>query len=139
MKEIVGALYKAGMCMGIRTLDPNIDDTMLGRRIRLTEYPVRVLKCKSKEQLSGVQEKAGGGVASRKSAKNLLKTLTLCNRAQSITRIGIAVKILSVMAGIVATGLLYAFGSFMEITSVHVLVYQLFWLIPMYILPMLFI
>ena len=139
MKDIVGALYKAGMCMGIRTLDPNIDDTMLGRRIRLTEYPVRVLKCKSKEQLSGVQEKAGGGVASRRSAKNLLKTLTLCNRAQSITRIGIAVKILSVMAGIVATGLLYAFGSFMEITSVHVLVYQLFWLLPMYILPMLFI
>ncbi len=139
MKEIVGALYRAGMCMGIRTLDPNIDDTMLGRRIRLTEYPVRVLKCKSREQLSGVQEKAGGGVASRRSAKNLLKTLTLCNRAQSITRIGIAVKILSVMAGIVATGLLYAFGSFMEITSVHVLVYQLFWLIPTYILPMLFI
>lgn len=139
MKDIVGALYKAGMCMGIRTLDPNIDDSMLGRRIRLTEYPVRVLKCKSKEQLSGVQEKADGAVASRRSAKNLLRTLTLCDRAQLLCRIGIAVKILSVIAGIVATALLYAFGSFMEITSVHVLIYQLFWLIPAYILPMLFI
>ncbi len=139
IKDIVGALYKAGMCMGVRTLDPNIDDSMLGRRIRLTEYPVRVLQCKSKEQLSGVQERAGGGVVSRRSAKNLLKTLTLCDRTQLLSRIGVAVKILSVLAGVVATALLYAFGSFTEIHSVHVLAYQLFWLIPTYILSMLFI
>lgn len=139
MKEIVSALYKAGMCMGIRTLDPNIDDSMLGRRIRLTEYPVRVLKCKNKQQLSGVAEKAKSGVVSRKSAKNLLKTLSLCDRAQLLTRIGVAVKILSVLAGIAAASLVYAFGSFLEITSVHVLLYQLFWMIPATAFSMFFI
>ncbi|MBE6672499.1 MAG: hypothetical protein E7599_03130 [Ruminococcaceae bacterium] len=139
MKDIVGALYKAGMCMGIRTLDPNIDDTMLGRRIRLTEYPVRVLKCESKEQLSSVAEKAKSGVASRKSAKNLLKTLSLCDRTQLLLRTGLAVKILSVLAGIVASSLVFAFGNFLDISSVHVLIYQLFWLLPAFILPALFI
>jgi len=139
MKDIVTALYKAGMCMGVRTLDPNIDDNMLGRRIRLTEYPVRVLKCESKEQLSGVAEKVKSGVASAKSAKNLLKTLSLCDRMQILVRTGIAVKVLSVVVGIVATALVYAFGNFLEISSVYVLLYQLFWLIPSVILPMLFI
>ena len=139
MKDIVGALYKAGMCMGIRTLDPNIDDTMLGRRIRLTEYPVRVLKCENKDQLSSVSEKAKSGVASRKSAKNLLKTLSLCDRTQMLSRTGLAVKILSVLAGIVASSLVFAFGSFLDISSVHVLIYQLFWLVPAFVLPMLFI
>ena len=125
--------------MGIRTLDPNIDDSMLGRRIRLTEYPVRVLKCQNKEQLSGVAERTKSGVVSRKNAKNLLKTLSLCDRTQLMTRAGIAVKVLSVIAGIVAISLVYAFGSLLEISSVHVLLYQLFWLIPTYFLPMLFI
>ena len=87
----------------------------------------------------GVSEKAKSGVVSRKSAKNLLKTLSLCDRAQLLTRIGVAVKILSVLAGIVATSLVYAFGSFLEITSVHVLLYQLFWMIPATAFSMFFI
>lgn len=139
MKGIVSALYKAGMCMGIRTLDPNIDDTMLGRRIRLTEYPVRVLKCENKEQLSGVAERTKSGVVSRRNAKNLLKTLSLCDRTRLFTRICVAIKVLSVAAGITAISLVYAFGSLPEISSMHVLAYQLFWLIPTYFLPMLFI
>jgi len=37
-------LYKAGMCVGIRTIDPNISDFMLSTRVKISKFAVKVLK-----------------------------------------------------------------------------------------------
>ena len=129
-ESIVKALYKSGMCIGIRTLDPCIDDVMLDRRIKLSKYPVRVLKSEQKGALRTVSAKASSGVVSKKSVKSLLKALTYCDRTVQVTKISAAVKILSMLGGLAIAILLFIFGKGQGLNSLYAALYQLLWMVP---------
>ena len=129
-EDMVRALYRSGMCIGIRTLDPNIDDVMLDRRIKLSKYPVRVLKCQKAEELGKTEERMQAGVVSRKSVKSLLHTLTYCDKVLQITRLNLVVGLISMIAGLAITTLMFVFGNSASVSPIWLALYQLFWLIP---------
>lgn len=129
-EDMVRALYRSGMCIGIRTLDPNIDDVMLDRRIKLSKYPVRVLKCQKSAELGKTEEKMPAGIVSKKSVKSLLHTLTYCDKVLQITRLNLVVALISMIAGLAITTLMFVFGNTATVSPIYLALYQLFWLIP---------
>lgn len=127
-------LYKSGICVGIKTIDPNINDEMLSTRIRLTKYPVRVLKYDDISDRSRGSDRTDSGIVSKKSVKALLRAFTLCDKTKHVTKTNLMIAVLSIIGGIAITGAVAFLGSIAAISSVYVALYQLFWLASVYLL-----
>lgn len=132
-------LYRAGLCIGIKTFDPNIDDRMLGQRIKLSKYPVRILRCRSLDDISAPLEEAESGIVSKNSSRSLLQAFILCTKVLYTGRTSTIVKLLSMGLSVVMTALLLLFGGITTIASFYVVLYQLFWIIPVYAISKLYI
>lgn len=127
-------LYRYGICIGIKTLDPNIDDEMLSRRIKLDKYPVRILKCRETEDHTKVLEHAQSGLVSKHSAKALLRAFTLCAKVQRMIRLDAVINVIAMLAGVFLMLMTLVFDAAEQIPSVYIALYQLFWAVPMYVM-----
>lgn len=137
--EVMKTLCRSGVCLGIRTFDPNLNNAMLDRRIKLSKYPVRILRCAQGTEMSRVEPELDSGIVSKKSPKHLLKTLTLCDRVLQVTKTNVAIKIISIVLAIIIVALVTFFGDITKLSSIWVLLYQMFWMIPMIVISILFI
>ncbi len=136
---ILKKMYKSGICVGIKTVDPNIDDEMLGRIIRLEKYPVRVLKCRETFDDSTSKEGIDSGIVSKRSTKALLKTFTLCDKVQHITKANIIINAFAALIGIIISAFVIWLNIASGVFSIYVFMYQLFWILPIYVTSRLFI
>lgn len=127
-------LYRSGICVGIKTVDPNINDAMLSTRIRLSKYPVRVLKYSDITDSRRGSDRTDSGIVSKKSAKALLRTFTLCDKVKHVTRTNLVVNIITMVVGLILSLAVALLGSIAGISSVYVALFQLFWLVPVYLL-----
>lgn len=143
IQSIMKSLYKAGMCIGIRTLDPNIDDRMMRNHVDLSDYPVKVLRMDGTEK-ERCEERISSGVVSKGSVKDLLKTLTSCRKVLQVIRINTALKILGVAAGIGVSALVLfmaytgKISSVGEINSLWITLYQICWMLPAALISLIF-
>lgn len=128
------SLYKSGICVGIKTVDPNINDEMLSTRIRLTKYPVRVLKYDDINDRSRGSDRTDSGIVSKKSVKALLRAFTLCDKTKHITKTNLMIASLTTISGIAITAAVAFLGSIAAVGSVYVALFQLFWLVPVYLI-----
>ncbi|MBQ7604320.1 MAG: hypothetical protein IJU75_05135 [Clostridia bacterium] len=137
--SLVRAMYTSGICVGIKTIDPNIDDGMLGRRIQLDKYPVRVLKYSSLDDVTGTSDKIDSGIVSKRSAKALIRTFTLCDKMRHATKSGLVVSAIAMLIGLLAVIAVVIFGSVASIHSMLAALYQLIWIVPSIIITRLLI
>ena len=123
-------LYKAGMCVGIRTRDPNINDEFVMKKLKLkSDYPVRVVHGRPGKEFVRKCERTDSGVASAGSVKSLLRTLSLCDRVKYIAKIHGIFEIVSTVLVIFVIYAVTALGK-LGLGSAYAALYQLFWLIP---------
>ncbi len=133
-EKILAQLYKTGMCVGIKSFDPNIDDLLLAKKIKAMKYPVKVIRSRTVEDIPHGTDRSDSGIVSKKSVKTLLKTVALCERVSSVIKTGLIVKILGMLLGVVVMVFLYSFGSEITVSSLYLSLYQLFWIIPIVLL-----
>ncbi len=138
-ESILQQLSRAGMCVGIRTFDPNINDRMLSARVRTMRYPVRVIKCRTTENRGKVYERYSSGILSRSSVRELLMAQIYCDRVLHAIRTNTAVKIFAMAVGAAITALVISLGLIGSLNSLEVALFQFFWLIPMAIVSRLLI
>lgn len=138
-QQAVKHLYKIGVCVGIKTFDPNIDDEMLSASIKTSKYPVRILKCRDLSDLQVTAEHTESGIISRGSAKSLLQTMSLCDRVSDATKTNTAIKIFSMILSLVVSGAILGLGLILKVPSVYIVLYQLFWTLPMWLMSTLFV
>ncbi len=124
-------LYRAGMCIGIKSFDPNIDDALLSKHINLQKYSVKVLKCRFLSEKTSTEERGESGIVSKKNPKSLLKTLALCDRVNSVIRGAVVLKLISVLLAFCITVFIMFKGvSTFNFAGAYATLYQLFWMIP---------
>lgn len=132
-------LYKAGICVGIKTFDPNIDDRLLSMRIQTSKYPVKVLRCRDLNDVSETMKRADSGIVSKNSSRSLLQTLAMCGKVLHVKKTGIVIKVFSVIISILIMIFLLAFGQTPNLSSLYISLYQIFWIIPMYVFAKIYI
>ena len=121
---------RLGICVGIKTFDPNITDEMLNRKIRLADYPIKVLRCRTIDDLSVSSEHVDSGVVSKRSVKSMMQAYSLCEKVLHAMKSGIMLKILSMAFAFLIVALVLLFGVGGEICSYQVALYQILWVIP---------
>ncbi len=126
---IIKQLYKAGMCIGIRTRDPNIDEEFVARKLRLSlDYPVRVVRSKPGKEMPAKLERVDSGIVAS-NVKPLLRALSACDRIKYISKIHSIFEIVSTVLVMVVIYAVAALGK-LGLGSAYAALYQLFWLIP---------
>ncbi len=133
-ESILAQLYKTGLCVGIKSFDPNIDDLLLAKKIKTAKYPVKVIRSKNVEDIPHTVERCESGIVSKRSVKALLRTVALCERVSSVIKTNMIVKVLSMLIGVVVMVFISAFGGTSTLSSLYLMLYQLFWMIPVMIL-----
>lgn len=128
-EAILRALYSSGVCIGVRTFDPNIDDRMLQLLLHYEDYPVRAIKCRSEQSPNLAKEHLDSGIVSRRSAKDMLRAFMSCDRVLRAIKLGAVVKMVSLALGAVIT-LIAIIMAAKGIPSAWAVLYQLFWLLP---------
>lgn len=129
-EQVVKQLAKTEISVGIKTLDPNINDQMLSSRITISKYPVKVLKIKSADDVQEIAERTDSGIISKGSAKSLLSTLSLCEKVLNATKNDIIVKVFAAVVSVLISAIILALGMSGEISSFLVVLYHVFWLVP---------
>ncbi len=133
-EAILAQLYKTGICVGIKSFDPNIDDLLLAKKIKAMKYPVKVIRSKTVEDIPHTFERCDSGIVSKRSVKALLKTVTLCERVSNAIKTSLIVKVLAMLIGVVVMVFIHAFGNSVELSSLYIMLYQLFWTIPVFLI-----
>lgn len=125
-------MYKANLCLGVKTLDPNINNELINSAIKFRKCPISVLRGTDPEDVAGEVERVNSGVVCNSSLHNFLKMFAYCDKARHITKCNVIVSVISVFLSFMAVAFLAITGGLSEITSIHAVCFQFFWLLPVW-------
>ncbi|MBQ4316776.1 MAG: hypothetical protein IJC20_00870 [Clostridia bacterium] len=132
-------MYKAGLCLGIKTLDPNINNELVNEQISFRKCPISVLRGNEPSDVVGEVERVDSGVVCNSTLHNFLKMFSLCDKARHVTKTNVIISIISVFLSFVAVVFLAITGDIGAITSLHAVAFQLFWLLPVWLISFLMV
>ncbi len=127
---VLKQLYRQGVCVGIKTSDPNIDDHLLSCKIKMSKYPVKIIKCAEPKETAIIVDRLSSGIVSKSSAKALLQTLAICDRVLSASRTNNVLGVVSILLGMAAMAFCVISGMAVTLAPAWIALYQLFWIIP---------
>jgi cation transport ATPase len=130
-------MYKAGLCLGVKTLDPNINNDMISSQVQFKKCPISVLRGTDPEEVMGEVENATSGIVCNSTLHNFLKMFSLCDKARHATKSNIIISVVSVILSFAAVAFLSITDGIGAITSVHAVCFQLFWLLPIWLISFL--
>lgn len=128
-ESIIKKLARRGIASVILTGDSNINDELLAQFIDISKLPVKVVR-RSIGDAPVHSDRADSGIVSAGGVRDLVSTVTMCDRLAGIIGTMRAVRIASTVICaliVLAVALLNMAGL---VSSVHVLIYHLFWMIP---------
>lgn len=137
---IVRHLADAGICTSIRTADPCIDDGLLyDNKMDPEKYPVRIIKGFVAEEKSESISSFRGGVISVGSTKDIVRTMLLCDKIENVKKTNLVLKMVASVLGVAVMTLLLFTGAAAGMLSIIPALYQLFWLLPTFIVSKIYI
>ncbi len=125
-------MYRAGLCLGVKTLDPNITNEMLQRDIAFKKCPITVVKCSRFGESTSEEARIDSGIVTNSSLHTFLKMFALCDKARHIVRSNVIITVTGIFMSFVAVAFLAITGSPFEVGSLYAVLFQLVWLIPVW-------
>ena len=135
--ELLKDMYKAGLCLGIKTLDPNINNELINSAIKFRKCPISVLRGNDPDEVIGEVERVNSGIVCNSTLHNFLKMFALCDKARHITKCNVIIGVVSVFMSFAAVTFLAVTGGIAAISSLHAVAFQLFWLLPTWLISIL--
>ena len=136
---ILGQFQNSGLYVCVRTFDPNIDERMIARKVKMKRMPLKVIRYNGPEEVASYQEKVDSGLVTCGSPKSLLQVISYCDKVLHTKKTNIALAILAILVGAAIMLLLVLSGSIGVMNSLFIIIYQLLWLVPMLLSSRMFI
>ena len=138
--EVAAAdLAAEGMEAVIRTCDPCIDTALLESKLGASNFPARIIKSETLEENNGDVERAESGIVARNSLSALAHTVALCNKVLRVRNTAKKASMAAMIISVLLMVLLAVFSSELSVPSVYVVLYQLFWTIPLLLFTKLYV
>ena len=131
--DLLRDLYRAGMCVGIKTLDPNISNELLARGVTFNKCPIAILKAGGAEQAGEREETVDSGIVTNASMHTFLKMFILCDKVRHVTKSNGVIHILSVLLSLFVAFFLTFTGAGAQLGPVFAVLFQALWLIPIWL------
>ncbi len=133
-EQLLQDMYRAGLCLGVKTMDPNITNEMIHGAIKFRRCPVAVLKQNAPEEIAGHSSRASGGVVCNSSLHNFLRMFSLCDKVRHVTKCNAIVLVISVVLSALTVGFLAVTGDLHSFGAMQAACFQFCWLIPVWLL-----
>ncbi|MBQ9848948.1 MAG: hypothetical protein IJO64_07820 [Clostridia bacterium] len=127
-------MYKAGLCLGIKTLDPNINNELIASAIKFRKCPISVLRGNDPAEIAAEVDRVDSGVVCNSTLHNFLKMFALCDKARHLTKSNVIITFISIFLSFAAVAFLAVTGDIGAVTSLHAVAFQLFWLLPVWLI-----
>ncbi len=135
--SLLKGMYKAGLCLGVKTLDPNINNELINAGITFRKCPISVLRGNEPSDVVAEVERVDSGIVCNSTLHNFLKMFSLCDKARHITKSNIIISIISVFLSFFTVVFLALTEDLGAITSIHAVAFQIFWLLPVWLISFL--
>ncbi len=123
-------LYKAGMCVGIKTTDPNITGDLIERSVKFKKTPISILKAGDVSDVDAECERVDSGIVANASLHTFLKMFIVCDKVRHVTKANGIINMLSLGVAFFVSLFLALTGQLTGLPSWYPAVFQLMWLIP---------
>lgn len=129
-ESIARNLFRSGVCVAIKTFDPNINRAFMERQIRWDgDMPLAVIRGKEKKDRILHREAAESILLSR-TKRGLFETVKFCRTSRHLIQIGVGLAVLSLLAAAPIYWLILKMIGIGQVTSLNIMIYQLIWLLP---------
>lgn len=129
-EALLHAFYDAGICVGIKTLDPCITNELVCGNLKGSNYPVSVIKTHSRNtDAFTVNEDTDGTIISLSGVHNFLKGFIRLDNLRNVYRSNTLISVFSMVIGI-ALALFFNISGVAAIGALFVIVFQLLWCVP---------
>lgn len=131
-ESVLRSLYTQGICARIKTMDPCINNDFIRAGLRRPECLFSVVKAQSPDEIEKEEGVLSSGLISGSGEHSLIYSFLLVCRLKAVLRVTGTVKLLSFGVGL-GLSLLMLLGGSSVISPIAVLLLQLFWLIPIFV------
>lgn len=132
-------LHRAGICLGIKTMDPNIVTDMVVNGIRFRKCPVAVLKQNDPAEVVSGCGRASSGIVCNSSLHNFLQMFAMCGKVRHAIRCNAVVTLVSVFLAFLAVIFLSVTGDLSAFGAAQAVIFQLCCQVPVWALSLLMI
>lgn len=137
-ENIAKNLFRSGICVAIKTFDPNINRAFLEKRIRWgSDMPLKIVRGREKKDRI-LRRVSAESLLLSASQRGLFETVKYCRTTRNLMQIGVILAGLSMLAAIPIYWLVLKMIGFEQVTSLNLLIYQLIWLLPVLVITKLF-
>ncbi len=123
-------LFRSGVCVAIKTFDPNINRAYMERCIRWgSDMPLKIIRGKEKKDRI-LHREAAESILLSGTKRGLFETVKFCRTTRHLMQIGVALAVLSLLLSVPIFALLLKMMGIETVTSLNLMIYQLIWLLP---------
>lgn len=128
-ENILHAFYDAGICVGIKTLDPCITTELVCANLKGSNYPVSVIK--NHPEVNELHETPDiyGAVITLSGTHNFLKNFIRLDHLRNIYRTNSIISIVSAVIGMGLAAFLSLTGTY-GVGILFVIIFQIVWCVP---------
>lgn len=139
MATEIQRLETNGIAMMVRTLDPIITPAFLAKLLDLDPKAIRILPEElahyCDDALNDVAEYSDVSLATRGKAFSMMRMLAACVRQRTNISVALSLQTTSVILGFALVAFLTCFASFSQLSTLAILVYELFWILAILLIP----
>ena len=132
--ELLRDMNKSGLCVGIKTLDPNINNELLANGIKYKKCPIAILKAGNPEDMTKVTKEIDSGVVTNAGLHTFLRTFALCDKTHHIIKSNGMICVIGTVLSLAAAAFMIFAGDTTGITSLYTVLFQLAWVLPVWLL-----
>ena len=133
--DMASRLFAEGIGIGIATADPCLDvGIFYENNIDPEQHAIRVLKGHLDKPAEESVSARKAGVVSLGTTLDLVKATLLCVKLENVKKTHFVLKAVSSILGVAVMALILFTGKAPEILSVYPALYQVFWMLPAYII-----
>ncbi len=134
--ELLRDMNKSGLCVGIKTLDPNINNELLANGIKYKKCPIAILKAGNPEDMTKTAKEIDSGIVTNSGLHNFLKVFALCDKTRHIIKSNGMICVIGTLLSLAAACLMIFTGDTSAIPSLYTVLFQFAWVLPVWLLSM---
>lgn len=138
-EDVINILADEKMETLVYTSDPCIDSELLLSKLNAAKVAPQIVKCEVTEGAGDVVESAESGIVARHSLPSLASTIALCNKIRRVRKTSKKVSTASMIISVIMMVFLALFSSKLGVPSIYVALYQIFWMLPLFLFTRLYV
>lgn len=132
-ESVLRSLYTEGICARIKTMDPCINNDFIRAGLRRPECLFSVVKAQTPDEIEKEESTLSSGLISGSGEHSLIYSFLLVRRLKAVLKVTGGIKLASFIVGL-ALSLLILLGGSSVISPIAVLLLQIFWMIPIFVI-----